>query len=631
MTTRPGGVPIAGFLSTTDDVDTYPTHLDELGKGGIHPAQDIAARDAIPADRRSEGMLCYVLDDFALYQLSDGIENTDWVLIFSIVDGEVVLNQTLPENYIFHGGENNIILKSPVLLDARLDILRIKAAEFILARPNEQLNSAQVLSELQSGYMYNNNGTVEIRSSIPAQELFLTKGKLLLGDDNNKASEVQRITFDNMANFLNSDPLKLLGVYNLVTGSANPLTLGDPTPTLAIQRCNLANLTVGHIWFGAKVPPDVDPLNFGFNRPTEINKLPTDFLELPFNKILIGNVFDRASAQDRLEPENLAPLTFNNIWRGNAQGFPEESTALTDAENAINTIQNVTIPGIEAEIAGIQAEIVVIEGEIAAIQAQLVVVEGAIAALQAQVLVLQSQVSALNARVTNIENNEIPNLQSQIDSLNTRLTTAEGQITNIQATLVSLQDQIDDLNTDIANLRLNNIPADADVSFSNFKLIDLADPVNDTDGVNLQTLKEYRPYINIYNDNNLAVTSVTANVFTKGLGQTFVSASRLFTMTADNTIRYDGVIPLDMSITLALTMRNTGSFTRRLKSVAVYKNGVIVPGSLSSDNARGSDETNLTSICITNLTTNDIIEYYIRSDNSETLIVNSVSLTITAT
>jgi hypothetical protein len=49
----------------------------------------------------------------------------------------------------------------------------------------------------------------------------------------------------------------------------------------------------------------------------------------------------------------------------------------------------------------------------------------------------------------------------------------EDDITDIYTTIGTIQGQITAINTTIANLRLNNIPADGDVSFYNYKLINL--------------------------------------------------------------------------------------------------------------------------------------------------------------
>ncbi len=52
-------VPFGGYISTVGTAN-YPTHLDNLGKGGYRSVANIAERDAISTDRRKAGMLVYV-------------------------------------------------------------------------------------------------------------------------------------------------------------------------------------------------------------------------------------------------------------------------------------------------------------------------------------------------------------------------------------------------------------------------------------------------------------------------------------------------------------------------------------------------------------------------------------------
>jgi hypothetical protein len=62
----PIGVPIA----PTEPEDTNPTHIAEYGRGGLMTVASIAARDAIPASRKTVGMLVYVTADSKYYTLT---------------------------------------------------------------------------------------------------------------------------------------------------------------------------------------------------------------------------------------------------------------------------------------------------------------------------------------------------------------------------------------------------------------------------------------------------------------------------------------------------------------------------------------------------------------------------------
>ena len=75
-----GSVPISGFVAPTDSTDIYATHDEEYGRGGYRSVATIVERDAIPVDRRKEGMKVFVRDEDKEYQLKGGIDNTHWEL-----------------------------------------------------------------------------------------------------------------------------------------------------------------------------------------------------------------------------------------------------------------------------------------------------------------------------------------------------------------------------------------------------------------------------------------------------------------------------------------------------------------------------------------------------------------------
>jgi hypothetical protein len=59
----PGATVVTGPVSLSDAGDSYPTHWSSLGKGGHSTCADLAARDAIPAERREFGMTRTVITD----------------------------------------------------------------------------------------------------------------------------------------------------------------------------------------------------------------------------------------------------------------------------------------------------------------------------------------------------------------------------------------------------------------------------------------------------------------------------------------------------------------------------------------------------------------------------------------
>ena len=83
-----GGIPVTGFVSPTDDTDTFATHSEEYGKGGYKSVANSAERQAITFERRKEGMLVKQLDTGIFWALQGGIENTNWQVASFTSDDE---------------------------------------------------------------------------------------------------------------------------------------------------------------------------------------------------------------------------------------------------------------------------------------------------------------------------------------------------------------------------------------------------------------------------------------------------------------------------------------------------------------------------------------------------------------
>ena len=84
-------VPLGGFIAPNDSADTYATHDEQYGRGGFRSVATTTERDAIPTDRRKEGMEVKVLADGKKYELVGGIANSNWQEVVSGVD-EAQLN-----------------------------------------------------------------------------------------------------------------------------------------------------------------------------------------------------------------------------------------------------------------------------------------------------------------------------------------------------------------------------------------------------------------------------------------------------------------------------------------------------------------------------------------------------------
>lgn len=77
-----GTTPILGAVAPNDALDTYPSHLEEYGKGGFRTVADNTERDAISAERRKAGMIVQVLSPRKFFQLDSGLSNSDWFEVF---------------------------------------------------------------------------------------------------------------------------------------------------------------------------------------------------------------------------------------------------------------------------------------------------------------------------------------------------------------------------------------------------------------------------------------------------------------------------------------------------------------------------------------------------------------------
>lgn len=250
-------------------------------------------------------------------------------------------------------------------------------------------------------------------------------------------------------------------------------TAGIVSTTGVIPPSSLPNLTQGNVWIGDDN-----------NRPKETIILPlANMANLAENKLWLGNSSGRPAAVSNIKTGNLPNIDHHHIWIGNGSDRPEAKSQIDESNlpdlGVYTGVEHPTIEGrgkiwrgsidpwtleatteksddlslLEIDVDELELEVDFIEGEILALQGQVAALDAAVTALQAQVVALDAAVTALQAQVVIID----------------------GQIT--------------DLNNRIDNLRLNTIPANGDVSFYNYKLINLANPVNPTDGVNLQTLE----------------------------------------------------------------------------------------------------------------------------------------------
>lgn len=659
MTKPPGGITVTGFISPTDDTDTYPTHQDNFGKGGIHSVATIIDRDAISPDRRTVGMLCYVEEDNGIYQLVDGIDNINWVLVFNIDENGILVNANLPYQYILEGDINGKAIASPVLLDTRLDLARMRAAEYIISRPNEKLPQATVLSQLPDGFMKNVGGDVVI-TDVDSGNISISEDKLLTGDANGEAIEVDKVKLKNLPSFFTINPLQVGGLYNLYTGSANPLNLAEPTTTLTLQRCNMAGLTPGYLNIGAVVLPTEDPFNFGINRPVEIQVLPIDNMAaLGFDKLWIGNVFDRPAPVDNIDINHLPNLTYESIWRGDINGRPIESSDLTTAISNIDELSSqlydaqldiidlqTRVAALEADVIAIEGEIAAIEAEIAGIQAELVLIEAAIAALQVQTAALEVAVAQINVELDQLRLNNIPTDADitvsgykiidlgdptlPTDAVN--LQTLEGHIANLDVTLSGFVTGGPAVGgvmpTAIGpDCQLQYIPAGGDVDFGGFTIFNILDINVTADAYVAGTIYGKGPYGTMYMNNNLVSTIVPSNTYTAISGTSIFGNSNLFMMPANNALQYNGLAPIDMHLTYNASLKKTSAGTNDNVILTLFVNSTHLLEADSETFVTANQTSGASGQATITLNPGDIISPMLFSTNNITIIPRYLTIT----
>lgn len=388
-----------------------------------------------------------------------------------------------PPDYILVGNDLGIAAPSSLLMDIQLELIELKQkleilreVSFITGFENPLLEYAQVLDTLNDGFLYNNQGIV---STLPTPEKLplcyaaTTEDLgLLTTYDNGENGIGATLTGFSPLGFTVDDEDPPENSIILVKDQSHPYenglyvltNSGSPVSSWVLTRLDIYDQA------GEIQPGDVVSVAYGkINAQTfwvetkTVSHIGTDDISfllfsplsvLPKDNIWIGNEDKRPIPQPTIARKNLPSLTNKKIWRGDSDNRPFESDALTEAEGhiteAFTNISNLlsTVSSIQSIVNGLQQGLQTVGGWTA-------------------IIFLQSQVLALDLAVA-IHSSQISDLQDAITTINSQITT---------------------INTRIDNLRLNTIPADGDVSFYDFKLINLADPTDPTDGVNLRTLE----------------------------------------------------------------------------------------------------------------------------------------------
>lgn len=387
-------------------------------------------------------------------------------------------------NYVLVGNAQGIATPSPILIDIRLEIIKLKQrlnklveADFIIGHPNNEIPEAQVLVTMGDGFMYNTNGTVSTTMIIPIGSLpDLPFTNIWIGDITNRPVPQQRIELLNLPTFLTVNPLNNFGLYNLYTGQfsvTSPTQIATPTTTQRIDMSNTPIISRGKMLIGATnylppivtfdaIPPFVHVTgSLNWNPPALLGGKDAVLTEIGLNpgEIFIGNpnpgFAGEITTTTALLPTNLPDLTFRMIWRGNAFNRPVEVNDLTLLETRVGSL--------ETTVLSIQGQIAQLEIQIGALQLQVGALDTALGLLTIEVQTIATTVAGL---VTSVFI-----LGTTVASLGLAVTTLQAQVTQL------------------FNRPLNQInPPTGDVNMNNHKIINLANPVNPLDAVNLQTL-----------------------------------------------------------------------------------------------------------------------------------------------
>ncbi len=142
-------------------------------------------------------------------------------------------------DYVLIGDDAGFATPSPIITDIRLDLIDLRydlnflsSASFLIGYPNKQLPNAQVLNNLEDGFLYNTEGTVSTRNDVLNKNL--TYQYLWRGNQDNKAEEVKTIEYNNLPDLENS---------KLITGDSN----NRPVATQLISIDNLPSLQAAEI------------------------------------------------------------------------------------------------------------------------------------------------------------------------------------------------------------------------------------------------------------------------------------------------------------------------------------------------------------------------------------------------
>jgi len=325
-------------------------------------------------------------------------------------------------DYVIVGDDNGVGVPSPILIDLELDLINLRANYNILRQASFVI-----------GYPNDQLPNAQVLNSLDDGYMYNTEGVV---------STNVRIPITALPNL-----------------TENHLWRGDsennPVEVAHIAVNNLPNLTYNRVWVGNIISRPVES-NFSIAPDNATYVIRTPSLSLPNAQVLNelgtgmakisfgGYIAIATSGVDYVTPAELEE----------AIGVVEEEIADLEVEVELEFL------GVELEIAGLELEIAGLELEIAGLELE-------IAGLELEIAGLELEIAGLGLALVGV--------QGQVFIL-------EGTVAGLGLTVTYLEDRVVALQNQINNLRLNNIPADGNVSLYNYRIIDLADPVDPQDG-----------------------------------------------------------------------------------------------------------------------------------------------------
>src|SRR5271154_3173436 len=435
-------------------------------------------------------------------------------------------------NYVLVGNRQGIAIPSPILIDIRLDLIALRKryntlveTDFIVGHPNDQIPNAQVLVNLPNGFLYNTDGIVSTLPTTPQIPLCYaaTTEDLIAIYDNGTEGVGATLTGFLPSEFMIDDQTPPINSIILVkdqspsyeNGIYTLTTIGDIITSWVLTRISTYDQPM-EIQSGDLVAVEFGTVNaqtLWIQTETVMTVGVDSILFIPFslfntlpeNNIWIGNNLNKPIPHPTIFLSNLPDLTFEYIWRGDISNRPIEVNDLTVLEGTVEII--------EEEIAVIEEELTTLTAQVAANTADIILING-------ELVILEAAVAGLVAAVA----------------------------TNTANIII------------LFNRTLDQVPlAVADVNINNHKLINVSDPSNPLDAVNLETLQSYIAG---------AVTSITGTT-----NQIIASPS-----TGAVTLS----MPANVIITTSVTAGNLELITNTLQSNNTNGNITIAPNGIGN-------------------------------------------------